>query len=66
MFQRITLRTHSSLEAVWLTVAVSTCLAEHGINANIIAAYHHDHIFVPADHVAQALALLKSFGGPKG
>jgi uncharacterized protein len=36
VFKRITLTVHSSLEAVGLTAAVSTKLAEHGISANVM------------------------------
>ncbi|KDM93422.1 ACT domain-containing protein [Photobacterium galatheae] len=57
-FRCITLTVHSSLEAVGLTAAVSTVLAEHGISANVIAAYYHDHIFVPAGKADQAVAIL--------
>lgn len=46
-FQRIELKVYSSLEAVGLTAAVSQCLTEHNISANVIAAYHHDHILIP-------------------
>ena len=42
----LTLEIHSALEAVGLTAAVSKSLAEADISANVIAAYHHDHIFV--------------------
>jgi uncharacterized protein len=58
----ITLTVHSSLDAVGLTAAVSGALAEVGISANVIAAYYHDHIFVPADRAEDALAVLKSLG----
>ena len=44
---RITLAVHSRLEAVSLSAAVSHALATDGISANMIAAYHHDHVFVP-------------------
>jgi hypothetical protein len=55
----ITLTVHSSLEAVGLTAAVATALADAGISANVIAGYFHDHIFVPAERAEQALAVLK-------
>ena len=54
----ITLRVHSSLEAVGLTAAVARALAEVGISANVIAAAHHDHVFVPAADAERALAAL--------
>ncbi|MEZ9923739.1 transporter [Vibrio breoganii] len=57
-FRMITLTVHSSLEAVGLTAAVSTKLAEKGISANVIAAYYHDHIFVQAAKADLALQAL--------
>jgi hypothetical protein len=62
-FKCITLKVHSSLEAVGLTAAVSRRLADRGISANVIAAYHHDHILVPAEKTADALSVLGEFGG---
>ncbi len=59
-FQRISLGVHSSLLAVGLTAAVASRLADHGICANMLAGYHHDHIFVPAGQGRRALALLES------
>ena len=58
-FRHIVLTVHSSLAAVGLTAAVSTKLASHGISANVIAAYYHDHIFVPATDAKAALAALQ-------
>lgn len=55
---KITLKVHSSLEAVGLTAAVATALTQKGISANVIAAYYHDHIFVPSDKAASALEAL--------
>jgi uncharacterized protein len=43
---RISLKVHSDLQAVGLTAAVATALTAHGISANVIAGYHHDHFFV--------------------
>lgn len=58
VFRCITLRVHSSLQAVGLTAVVATRLADQGISANVIAAYHHDHIFVPSDRAEEALQAL--------
>lgn len=44
---RITLMVHSSLAAVGMTAAVAQALTSAGIPANMVAAYHHDHLFVP-------------------
>jgi hypothetical protein len=55
----ITLRVHSALEAVGLTAAVSAALADAGLSCNVIAGYHHDHLLVPAERAAEALAVLR-------
>jgi hypothetical protein len=57
-FRCITLGVHSSLQAVGLTAAVSGALAENGISANVIAAYFHDHVFVPSELASKALCIL--------
>jgi len=54
----ITLRVPSALEAVGLTAAVSRALTADGISANIVAGYHHDHLFVPVDRAADTMAAL--------
>ncbi|EGR3961247.1 ACT domain-containing protein [Vibrio cholerae] len=61
LFSLITLTVHSSLEAVGLTAAFATKLAEHGISANVIAGYYHDHIFVQKEKAQQALQALGEF-----
>lgn len=62
MFKGITLNVHSSLDAVGLTAAVSSKLAERGISANMFAAFYHDHIFVPAEKAEVALSALCELG----
>ena len=64
VFRVITLKVHSSLDAVGLTAAVSTKLTEHGISANVIAAYYHDHIFVPTELAEKALSALHELCRP--
>ena len=56
----ITLTVHSSLEAVGLTAAFATALTAAGISANVIAGYHHDHIFVPERDAERALDALRA------
>ncbi len=59
VFKKITLKIHSSLDAVGLTAKVSAKLAELGISANVVAGYYHDHIFVQSVNAGRALAGLK-------
>ena len=54
-FAWITLTVHSSLEAVGLTAAVSKSLTEANISCNVVAAFHHDHIFVPVKDAERAM-----------
>jgi hypothetical protein len=56
----ITLTVHSALEAVGLTAAFATALTREGISANVVAAYYHDHIFVPSADAERAVAVLKA------
>jgi hypothetical protein len=58
VFKGITLSVHSSLDAVGLTAAFSGKLTEHGISANVIAGYHHDHIFVQSELAEKAIEAL--------
>ncbi|MFH8839149.1 ACT domain-containing protein [Streptomyces sp. NPDC017868] len=55
---RITLRVHSALDAVGLTAAVATELAAVGLSCNVVAGFHHDHLFVEHDRADEALAVL--------
>ena len=62
VFRAITLTVHSSLDAVGLTAAVSGILAANDISANVVAAYYHDHIFVPETKADKAMELLQNIG----
>ncbi len=56
----ITLRVHSALDGVGLTAAVAGALADAGIACNMVAAFHHDHAYVPAARAEEALGLLEA------
>jgi len=55
---RITLSVNSALDGVGLTAAVATALAGAHIPCNVVAAYHHDHVFVPEELAEDAVTIL--------
>jgi uncharacterized protein len=55
----ITLEVHSALEAVGLTAAFAKALGDAAISCNVVAAYYHDHIFVPYEDKDRAVDVLK-------
>ena len=59
----LSLTVHSSLEAVGLTAAFSALLGNAGISCNVLAGYHHDHVLVPVERVADAIAALRLSSG---
>jgi hypothetical protein len=59
----ITLTVHSSLEAVGLTAAVSNALTVENISCNVVAAFHHDHLFVPIESARRAMEVLIKLSG---
>jgi len=59
IYARITLSVHSALDAVGFLAAACSALAAEEISTNAVAAYHHDHIFVPFDRANDAMAALQ-------
>ncbi|MCZ4125039.1 ACT domain-containing protein [Streptomyces sp. H39-S7] len=55
----ITLRIQSALDAVGLTAAVAHELATVGLSCNVVAGFHHDHLFVPHERAGEAVAVLE-------
>jgi hypothetical protein len=55
----ITLRVDSQLAGVGLLARVTAVLAGRGISVNPVSAVHHDHLFVPYDSAAAAMAALR-------
>jgi hypothetical protein len=62
----ITLRIHSSLEAVGFMARITTRLAGAGIGVNPVSAFFHDHLFVPEDRAEEAVALLRELSRESG
>ncbi len=60
---RISLTVHSDLAAVGLTAAFATALGRQGISCNVIAGFHHDHLFVQWDRREDAMAALRELSG---
>ena len=59
----ITLTVHSALNAVGFLAAITARLAGAGISVNAVSAFHHDHLFVPADKADEAMAILQEMSG---
>lgn len=62
---KITIGADTRLDNIGLTAAISAALAEKGISANIVAAYHHDHVFVPWDRRDEAMSVLNALPDPR-
>ena len=63
LWAQITLRIHSSLEAVGMMAAIATALAARDIPCNAVSAYYHDHLFVPWSRRDDAIAALQALSG---
>jgi uncharacterized protein len=54
----VTLTVHSALSAIGFIARIATALSAAGISVNPVAAFYHDHLFVPWSRRAEALAIL--------
>lgn len=65
IFRQITLEVYSSLQAVGLLAEVSRALARAGIPCNVVSAFYHDHLFVPAACALSAMDVLAALSAQK-
>lgn len=63
VLRMITLAVYSDLAAVGFLSSISATLAKAGIACNVVSAYYHDHLFVPASRAEEALSLLQELAG---
>lgn len=59
VFKLITLKIHSSLDAVGFLAKITNELAQNQVSVNPVSAYYHDHLFIPAPKTEKALEILK-------
>lgn len=59
----ITCTVESDLEAIGMTAAISSALADAGIACNVLAASRHDHLLVPWDRRDDAVRILSALAG---
>jgi len=58
-FRLITLRVPSSLAAVGFLAEISHALRQAALPCNVVSAFHHDHLLIPADQAEAALRVLR-------
>ena len=54
------LTVYSDLQAVGFLARIAAALSDAGVPCNAVAAYHHDHIFVPVARAADAIAAIEA------
>ena len=55
----ISVDTKTQLNATGITAHIATILGTHEIPCNVVAAFHHDHLFVPFELGSKALRVLR-------
>lgn len=63
-FAWLELAVHSDLNAVGFLAAIAAALAAAGIPCNAVAAFHHDHVFVPETSADDAIRAIEALGKP--
>ncbi|MEO0379301.1 MAG: ACT domain-containing protein [Pseudomonadota bacterium] len=58
--RQITLNVFSDLEGVGLTAAVAQALTDIDVSCNVVAGFHHDHVFVPVGAAQRAVETLRA------
>ena len=58
-FVWLELAVHSDLNAVGFLAVIANALADADVPCNAVAAFYHDHIFVPEHKAAAAVAALE-------
>jgi hypothetical protein len=64
-----TVMVHSALDAVGFLATITTRLAAAGIGVNLVSAFFHDHLFVPAGQTEEVVEILRRLAAdvkPKG
>ena len=51
VFRRISLKIHSSLEAVGFLARITEVVAAQGYSVNVISAYFHDYLYIKTQEV---------------
>jgi hypothetical protein len=59
VFNRISLRVHSSLDAVGFIARITEILAAQGISVNVVSAYYHDYLYIQSEKAKDAIRTLK-------
>jgi hypothetical protein len=55
----IIMKVNSALNAVGFTAAFATALGRNNISCNVVAGFHHDHLFVAASDGQRAMEVLQ-------
>lgn len=58
-YRLVTLGVHSSLEAIGFLSEILKAMVKQRIAVNPVSAYYHDHLFIPADRVRDAMRVLR-------